>query len=70
MTKWEYKVFAYPVIVKEEKFLARSHPNQLEDILNKFGAEGWELISDSILVLTGISGDFANTSSLVFKRPL
>ena len=76
MPKWEYKSDYIAIIPASEKDdLDRTLPygsgvnyrwqEILQDVLNKYGEQGWELVSIPEALVTGErAGDFA-----LFKRP-
>jgi len=63
MNKWEYKVVALTV---KRKFLSGQFDAQsVEDELNKFGKEGWELVR-----MEGVATPHITPPILTFKRPI
>ena len=71
MTKWEYKNAYIAIIPPEGKTLLDLQANRclwevlLEEELNRYGAEGWEIISISQQLLQGNGLD----GFVLFKRP-
>lgn len=63
MNKWEYKVIALTV---KRKFLSGQFDAQsVEDELNKFGQDGWELVR-----MEGVTTPLIASPILTFKRPI
>jgi len=63
MNKWEYKVIALTV---KRKFLSGQFDAQsVEDELNKFGQDGWELVR-----MEGVSTPHIAPPILTFKRAI
>ncbi|RJT07024.1 DUF4177 domain-containing protein [Halococcus sp. IIIV-5B] len=65
MTKWEYRI----VDLDEGGFL-RKGEELSEDMLNEWGDEEWELVTELPGSKTGLSGrPVTVANALVFKRP-
>lgn len=63
MNKWEYKVM---VLTVKRKFLSGQFDAQsVEDELNKFGQDGWELVR-----MEGLTRPYIAPPVLTFKRPI
>ncbi len=60
MTQWRYLVQTVPADVLES---GKIRPRELEDILNRHGGEGWELVS------AFASNQESDVIVLTFKRP-
>lgn len=61
--KWEYK------ILEINESLISNNVEQLEEILNKYGEEGWELVTVAYKKSMGKGWlPQADTDSIVFKR--
>lgn len=72
MPKWEYMVVELTSELESEKMKIEGLPKRwfrrpyLPDLLNKYGSEGWELVSFETAVVES-EKDFAVLA--VFKRP-
>lgn len=56
MKKWEYKFL--------EVNLAKNSPTEVEEILNDYGENGWEVISNGLYDLNGILGGVETSFTL------
>lgn len=62
--KWEYKMFTM------DHFLSSDNNLTVEEQLNKYGEEGWELIGILEKQSTYTTLEKLNTDSIIFKRQL
>jgi len=63
MNKWEYKVIV--LTVKRKFWSGQFDAQSLEEELNKFGQEGWELVR-----MEGVATPHIAPPILTFKRPI
>jgi len=62
-TKWKYKVFTV------DKFISLDSDLSLEEELNKYGEEGWELVGIIQKPITSLGKPSKlNDNSIVFKK--
>ena len=61
MEKWEYKIVKVEAKTKASGWsynINTKLPQELEEVLNKLGNMGWELVSISLPTMAGRSQDF------------
>ena len=68
MTTWEYKICDYPKLTMSD-IGKIPHMELIQAMLNKMGADGWELVRIGNLNLVGEFTLYTN-EKCTFKRPL